>query len=428
MPSGELTTLLESEPAPQPVLVAESEPAVVARPPRFPAFDGLRAIAALTVVAVHTSFIAGLTPRNPAVGRYTGRLEIGVAVFFLISGFLLYRPFVVAHLSAAPKPRTGAFWLLRILRIVPAFWLVLFIETHVLHAGPGLGPGGWTANLWHFGFAQIYSPDHVTKGISAAWSLNVEMTFYLFVPLYAALIGWRRARRSLGAQLRVELYGLLAMVIVSFAWRLAILPFQNGHSAYFRLATTWLPAQLDLFALGMFLAVASAWLHHNRREVAVFAAWGFPGAAWALAGVCFWAVSNLGIPTVPLYHQSQLDIARQTLYGLFAFFLLLPAVFGPQRKGLIRRFLLSWPMASIGVISYGIYLWHEVWIYQLLKEGRFQLFNLEFWGYFLAVVVLAIGSATISYFVVEKPALRLKNSIAWWRRPSRTAASGVPEV
>jgi len=112
----------------------------VARPPRFPAFDGLRAIAALTVVAVHTSFIAGLTPRNPAVGRYTGRLEIGVAVFFLISGFLLYRPFVVAHLSAAPKPRTGAFWLRRILRIVPAFWLVLFIETHVLHAGPGLGP------------------------------------------------------------------------------------------------------------------------------------------------------------------------------------------------------------------------------------------------------------------------------------------------
>jgi len=63
-----------------------------------------------------------------------------------------------------------------------------------------------------------------------------------------------------------------------------------------------------------------------------------------------------------------------------------------------------------------------------LEGGRFQLFNLEFWGYFLAVVVLAIGSATISYFVVEKPALRLKNSIAWWRRPSRTAASGVPEV
>jgi len=207
------------------------------------------------------------------------------------------------------------------------------------------------------------------------------------------------------------------MVIVSFAWRLAILPFQNGHSAYFRLATTWLPAQLDLFALGMFLAVASAWLHHNRREFAVFAAWcsrGRPGR-WpgSASGPC-----PTSDPTVPLYHQSQLDIARQTLYGLFAFFLLLPAVFGPQRKGLIRRFLLSWPMASIGVISYGIYLWHEVWIYQLLKEGRFQLFNLEFWGYFLAVVVLAIGSATISYFVVEKPALRLKNSIAWWRRPA----------
>ena len=64
-------------------------------------------------------------------------------------------------------------------------------------------------------------------------------------------------------------------------------------------------------------------------------------------------------------------MARQTLYGVFAFFLLLPAVFGPQGKGLIRRFLQCWPMASLGVISYGIYLWHETWIYQILKQGHY---------------------------------------------------------
>jgi peptidoglycan/LPS O-acetylase OafA/YrhL len=97
------------------------EVAAPRRPPRFPAFDGLRAIAAITVVVVHVSFVSGLTPRNPhAVGMYTARLEIGVSVFFLISGFLLYRPFVVAHLARAPRPRTGAFWLRRLLRIVPA--------------------------------------------------------------------------------------------------------------------------------------------------------------------------------------------------------------------------------------------------------------------------------------------------------------------
>ena len=145
---------LSTEPAP---IAPGPEAAVAPRPPRFPAFDGLRAIAAVTVVVVHVSFVSGLTPRNPhAVGMYTARLEIGVSVFFLISGFLLYRPFVVAHLAGAPRPRTGAFWLRRLLRIVPAYWLVLFVATSILHAGPGIGPGGWRAYLSHYLFGQIY--------------------------------------------------------------------------------------------------------------------------------------------------------------------------------------------------------------------------------------------------------------------------------
>ena len=179
------------------VIAPGPESAAPRRPPRFPAFDGLRAIAAVTVVVVHVGFVSGLTPRNPhGVGMYTARLEIGVSVFFLISGFLLYRPFVVAHLAAAPRPRTGAFWLRRLLRIVPAYWLVLFIATSILHVGPGIGPGGWKAYASHYLFLQIYFPSQDLKGISAAWSLCVEMTFYLFIPLYAALIGWRRARRT----------------------------------------------------------------------------------------------------------------------------------------------------------------------------------------------------------------------------------------
>jgi peptidoglycan/LPS O-acetylase OafA/YrhL len=405
----------------------EVEPAAPARPPRFPAFDGLRAIAALTVIAVHTSFASGLTPRNPAIGRYTSRLEIGVAVFFLISGFLLYRPFAVAHLSAAPKPRTGAFWLRRLLRIVPAFWVVLFVQTRVFHGGPGLGPGGWTANLWAYGFAWIYSPHHALKGIAAGWSLCVEMTFYLFIPLYAAFIGRRRAERSLSGRMRVEFYGLAIMVLISFAWRLAVLPYQKHHSAYFRLSTNWLPAFLDLFAMGMFLAVVSAYMHHNRHEYRWLSARWFPWLSWALAGVCFWAVSNLGITIAPLHDETYMDLARQTLYGLFGFFLLLPAVFGPQDRGLIRRFLRCWPVASLGAISYGIYLWHEAWIYQILKEGHYRLFFLEFWAFTLGVLALSCISASLSYFIIEKPALRLKNSIAWWRKSGASGSPGPPE-
>jgi peptidoglycan/LPS O-acetylase OafA/YrhL len=139
-------------------------------------------------------------------------------------------------------------------------------------------------------------------------------------------------------------------------------------------------------------------------------------------------VSHIGDPVIPVYFESDLDMARQALYSLFAFFLLLPAVFGPQGRGLIRRFLQWWPMAALGVISYGIYLWHETWIYQILGQGHYHDFDLEFWAFFLSVMGLSIMSASLSYFIVEKPALRLKNSLDWWRRttgptegPTRTA-------
>jgi len=196
VPSGELTTLLESEPAPQPVLVAESEPAVVARPPRFPAFDGLRPSPPSPwwpcTRASSPASPLGTPPSGATPGDSNRRRRLLPHL-----GFLLYRPSWSPtsrpHRSRGPAPfGCGA----SCASCPPSGWCCSSRRT-CCTPGPG-SARGWTANLWHFGFAQIYSPDHVTKGISAAWSLNVEMTFYLFVPLYAALIGWRRARRSLG--------------------------------------------------------------------------------------------------------------------------------------------------------------------------------------------------------------------------------------
>src|ERR1700722_19903176 len=83
----------------------ELEPVSV-KPRHFACFDGLRSIAAVSVLLLHTAWISGFTSRS-WLGAYTSRLEIGVSVFFLISGFLLYRPFAVSHLAglAAPNAR-----------------------------------------------------------------------------------------------------------------------------------------------------------------------------------------------------------------------------------------------------------------------------------------------------------------------------------
>ncbi len=422
------TTLLDviEEPLPRPPDIEPGpEAPTPRRPPRFPAFDGLRAIAAVTVVGVHTAFVSGFDGRQPGFGIYAARLEIGVSVFFLISGFLLYRPFVVAHLAGTIMPRVGAFWARRLLRIVPAYWLVLFVMTTLWHNPPGIGPSGWWSQTVHYMFLQIYFPDQVVKGLSAAWSLCVEMTFYLFVPFYAMVIRRGRARRTAGQAMRREFVGLVCMIAASYTWRSIVIAHQTPKGGWWALATVWLPAYLDLFALGMFLAATSAWFHQHDNEWRIFSNPLFPLASWICAGACFWGVSHLGIPTVPLYEETYRDLTRQLLYGGFAFFLLLPAVYGPQGrgKGPVRWFLGTWPMASLGVISYGIYLWHEPWIYRILHSGPYVDFSLNFGAFFACVLGLSIVSASLSYFIVEKPILRYKNTLSWWRKPA-----GVPSL
>jgi len=386
------------------------------RPPRFPAFNGLRAIAAVLVLGVHTAFVTGVTPKDP-IGIYTARLEIGVSVFFLISGFLLYRPFVSAHLAGVAKPRTGAFWLRRLLRIVPAYWVALFFATTVLHVSK-MGAGGWTAYVNHYLFLQIYYYSQWRYGLSQAWSLCIEMTFYLFIPLYAMAIGRRQATRNPSRRMKIEIIGLLCLVVVSFAWRIFCLSHKGNQGDTGQLGLLWLPAYLDLFACGMLLAVVSSWTHQHSSEPRWITRRWVPWVSWGLAALSFYAVCHMGMPIKPIYTQTFPDLLRQSLYESFAFFLILPAVFGPQNKGLIRKTLRWWPVASLGAISYGFYLWHEAVMSKWVDYRHLIIFDIPYWKYFAAVFVLSAVVATVSYFVIELPALRLKNSLSWWRQRS----------
>lgn len=76
---------------------------------------------------------------------------------------------------------------------------------------------------------------------------------------------------------------------------------------------------------------------------------------------------------------------------MVAFFLLLPAVFGPQDRSPIRRFLTSWPMASLGLISYGLYLWHLNMINLFMDWTGFQPQHVPIWQLVLPVLGLAIA-------------------------------------
>jgi peptidoglycan/LPS O-acetylase OafA/YrhL len=401
----------------------------VRRPHHFACFDGLRAIAAVSVLLLHTAWISGFTERS-SLGAYTSRLEIGVSVFFLISGFLLYRPFAVSHLSGHPRPNARRFWERRLLRIVPAYWLALTVLTYGFHVIT-LGPG-WQGVAIHYLFLQIYFPAAIITGITQAWSLCTEMTFYLFLPLYAWLVGLRR--RSQTSQLVRELAGVVVLYGVSLAFRywalnLPLITVKNGKfvalcsphcltdPTYATLLPSWLPSYLDLFALGMLLAIVSAWFTERQTEPRWLQSRMMPWISWAGAALAFVAVSHVVTDHSILdFTTVRVDMEKQALYGLFAFCLLLPAVFGPQDRSLIRRLLRSWPMVSLGVISYGIYIWHLDLAQELLNWTGWKPGGEPFWQLAGAVLALSIAFASVSYFGLERPILRRKNRIGWWSR------------
>jgi peptidoglycan/LPS O-acetylase OafA/YrhL len=332
-------------------------------------------------------------------GYVYAHLDVGVTIFFLLSGFLLYRPRVAAHLRGEPEPALGTYLLRRAARLIPAYWLALtfFILIGAIH------PHGYADYLAYYGFVQIYWRSRTLGGIVPAYSLAIEVSFYVFLPFYSAAV---RRVASIGA----ELAGVAVLYITGLtvhAWLLATHP--QGT-----IATYWLPAQIDLFALGMGLAVLSAW-SAERGVVPSFlsAAGRRPGWCWALsAGAFLVAATALGLPRTFGQLPRAEEMGRQVLYAATAFFLILPAVFGPQDQGRIRGLLRSRPAVWLGLISYGIFLWHYDWLIKLRQWGTIAaLGHLRFVALLVMTVGLAVSCATVSWRLVERPVLRWAHGV-----------------
>jgi peptidoglycan/LPS O-acetylase OafA/YrhL len=376
---------------------------------RFPCFDGLRAIAAGAVVLLHVGLISGFTFREAGgLGPYLARGEAGVYLFFLISGYLLYRPFVAARFDHAAAPGLRSYARRRALRIIPAYWVALTILTVVFDTRHRNDISSLGDVIVYYGFLQIYFQSTVVGGLQQAWSLCTEMSFYLFLPLWA--LAMRRTLRrgeNVGRAARAELFGLAILYVIGIAARWLVvrsLPTTNVPVDH---RLDWLPMNADLFALGMGLAVVREWaLRHRERVRAIDIVGGHPALCWALAALSYWTVSTrCGLPLGPGADSHGQWMARQFLYAATAFFLLLPAVFGPQDQGLVRRLLRSRTMIAGGLISYGVYLWHEGVLDVWMNARDIKPFLGSFPSLLAVTVLGSVVLAIISYVVVEKPAL-----------------------
>ena len=400
----------------------------------LPGFDGLRAIAALLVVVVHVAGDSGFTYRS-SLGEYTARGEIGVSVFFLISGFLLYRPFAASALAGRPGPGVRSYFVRRALRIIPLYWVALVVW--YLFAGHVHGVSGFLENAF---FLQIYSTHWVFHGITQAWSLCIEVTFYLALPVWAAGMrkldagrerqdgsgrerqdGSGRERQDgsgrdrphdPGRVLRRELLALAILYTASLLFRWWVVAAPTGPT---QTARSWLPAWSDHFALGMGLAVVGSYVAQTGGLPKALRWLAKPGAdlaCWVAAAVLFWLVSTqVGLTTQPLSVGGVgTDLGREVLYGAFALFLLLPAVFGGTGNdaptGLVRRLLASRLLALTGLVSYGIYLWHQLVIREFQAHiGSWKPLQTPFLELFLATVATTLAVSTVSYLLVERPGI-----------------------
>jgi peptidoglycan/LPS O-acetylase OafA/YrhL len=134
-------------------------------------------------------------------------------------------------------------------------------------------------------------------------------------------------------------------------------------------------------------------------------------------------VCNIGLPLTFKDGTHTQELGRQVLYGLTAFFLVVPAVFGAQDRGGVRRALRSRPAVAVGTISYGVFLWHFDWIKQLVDFGLLRhVTELRFVVLLVITAVLTLITAALSWFLVERPALSRKN-----RPPRIVAPRSAPE-
>lgn len=379
----------------------------------FAGFDGLRAIAALGVLLCHVGLQSGFVGRNKALGPWLSRADVGVALFFVLSGFLLYRPFIAARLDRRPGPAVRSYLRKRLLRIVPAYWLALTVLVVVLDTRHRADITGWWDAFIYYGLLQSYSKSHALGGLQQAWTLVNEMAFYVLLPLWAAAFASLASRVKASTAVAAEFVTLAAAAAGALGFRLWLHSFQPNDPSLgnFDPRFHWIVANFHLFVPGMALALALEWSRRCDEPLAVLEVpRKHPLVCWGIALVGLWAVSTqLGLGVQVGASESGQAMAKELLYGLVGFALLLPVALAGATLPRSLRWLGTRLMVLLGVLSYGIYLWHEG-VIDLYRDVRNEP-TLHGWfaGITVVTLLVSVAAAGASYLLVERPALSLKD-------------------
>lgn len=366
----------------------------------LPELEGLRGVAAGSIVVYHVwVFSSGptLTWNLGPATAFMKPLQSGVTLFFVLSGFLLYRPFVSKQVSVRRYLRNRA------LRILPAYWVVLLVSGLVLgsavaHAtGRGMVTGFLTQPkllLTNIALSQGYDPHTAFTGILPAWSLVVEVCFYVLLPIVALAL----ARRSTFAPaLAFITFGIAAKVV------LEALQLDGMHT----LGPTWAATlshsflgHADLFGYGMVAAVI-----YER---------GTP--SWITGRILGRLLVYVGLPCAVLGYYALPGALYDTLVAILASVLVLRVTAATASASFLRSAIVQ----TGGRVSYSMFLWNYPLLMFLSLHGLLVAGSgpVPFLANLVVASVVVGAASLITYRCVELPCLRL-------RSPARPAAVPV---
>lgn len=380
---------------------------------RLPALDGARALFVLVVASFHIWQQSWLTPYL-TIGSWSRSLDpllrsgyMWVDAMLLLSGFLLYLPYAEANESGKPLPAIGKFYLRRILRIVPSYYLcVLIMLVFVaLPKGSYNDPDG-SFNAWRMGrdllahatFTHTLFPFSYTGSPlnGSLWTLGVEMQFYLIFPFLG------RAFR------RWPIATYLAMLAVAFGYREWVKTMPDSTLLF-----NQLPAQLDAYANGLLAAgIYSALkrrMKQDRWTAALFTAlWLI--ACWGIWQLVQGQASSNGYENIRLGQMER----RYLMSGLCALFML-GLLFGCR---FLRLVFGNRVTAFLSAVSFQFYMYHQVFAVQL-KEWKIPASVTEnpwmtgeySWQVLYTALCFAgaLAIATLVTYAFERPIARLGN-------------------
>jgi peptidoglycan/LPS O-acetylase OafA/YrhL len=354
---------------------------------RLPALDGLRAVAALLVVATHAAYLTGFTSNGDLLGRLAGRGDFGVAIFFALSGFLLHHGLA----SDARDGRTDvrAYAVRRAARVLPAYWVTLVVV--VVAVQPPVRTTVAQALA-----IQTYVPGTDLDAFSQSWSIPTELSFYVVLPLVVLLL--ERARRRNPALPVAILVGTAVASVVA----LAVVPV--GVVGEDALIERWLPARWPNFAVGMLLAEVA--LRPAGRLGTQLVSWSRDtGGCLLVAGAAFVLATTPIAGPLTLGPVSGVQLsARLALSTIVAGFLLAPLVLG--RDDAYSSALGSGPARAVGRVSYGLFLWHLPVFAAIYAVTAASVFKGGILPLLAVGLPISLGLAWLSHVAVELPAMR----------------------